>query len=63
MGGAERGAGMTDEDFKPAVGARGVSFENRIAITALVTAVVVLVPMASVLFVLEQWRAGRSPRP
>ena len=47
---------MSDEDFEPTVGARGVSFENRIAIAALITAVVVLLT-ASVLFVFEQWQS------
>jgi signal transduction histidine kinase/ActR/RegA family two-component response regulator len=53
---------MSEEDFEPTVGARGVSFENRIAIAALITAVVVLLT-ASVLFVFEQWQAeARSQR-
>jgi signal transduction histidine kinase/ActR/RegA family two-component response regulator len=49
---------MSKKDGGSSVGARGVSFENRIAISALVTAVVVLVT-ASGLFILEQWRGGR----
>jgi signal transduction histidine kinase/ActR/RegA family two-component response regulator len=46
---------MDEQETGPTVGARGISFENRIAITALVTAVVVLLA-ASVLFILEQWQ-------
>jgi signal transduction histidine kinase/AmiR/NasT family two-component response regulator len=41
------------------VGARGISFENRIAIASLVTAVVVLLT-ASALFIFEQWQAQRT---
>jgi signal transduction histidine kinase/CheY-like chemotaxis protein len=47
---------MSEEDVGPRLGARGVSFENQIAIVALVTAVVVLF-IASGLFILEQWQA------
>jgi signal transduction histidine kinase/AmiR/NasT family two-component response regulator len=43
----------------PSVGARGISFENRIAIASLVTAVVVLLT-ASALFIFEQWQAERA---
>jgi len=43
----------------PSVGARGISFENRIAIASLVTAVVVLLA-ASTLFIFEQWQAQRT---
>jgi signal transduction histidine kinase len=50
---------MTEQESGPTVGARGISFENRIAITALVTAVVVLLT-ASALFILEQWQADRT---
>jgi signal transduction histidine kinase len=49
---------MQGQDKGSGVGARGVSFENRIAIAALVTAVVVLVT-ASVLFIVEQWQSGQ----
>ncbi|MDR3514158.1 MAG: ATP-binding protein [Caulobacteraceae bacterium] len=49
---------MSEQDTGPTVGARGISFENRIAISALVTAVVVLLT-ASGLFILEQWQAER----
>jgi signal transduction histidine kinase/AmiR/NasT family two-component response regulator len=47
---------MDEEDKGSVVGARGLSFENRIAIASLVTAVVVLVA-ATCLFMLEQWQA------
>ena len=49
---------MDEEGRGPTVGARGVTFETRIAIAALLTAVVVLVA-ASALFIFEQWRAER----
>jgi len=49
---------MQGQDTGSGVGARGVSFENRIAISALVTAVVVLVT-ASLLFIVEQWQSGQ----
>jgi signal transduction histidine kinase/ActR/RegA family two-component response regulator len=49
---------MGEQESGPTVGARGISFENRIAISALVTAIVVLLA-ASVLFILEQWQAER----
>jgi signal transduction histidine kinase len=47
---------MDDEEHGSVVGARGLSFENRIAISSLVTAVVVLLA-ATGLFMLEQWQA------
>src|ERR1700750_269197 len=47
---------MDEQESGPTVGARGISFENRIAITALVTAIVVLLT-ASAMFILEQWQA------
>ena len=50
---------MSEQASAPSVGARGISFENRITIAALITAVVVLLT-ASGLFVLEQWQAERS---
>jgi len=50
---------MQGQDTGPGVGARGVSFESRIAIAALVTAVVVLMT-ASMLFIVEQWQAGQG---
>jgi signal transduction histidine kinase/CheY-like chemotaxis protein len=49
---------MDEQESGPTVGARGISFENRIAISALVTAIAVLLT-ASVLFILEQWQAER----
>jgi signal transduction histidine kinase/ActR/RegA family two-component response regulator len=49
---------MSRQETGSSVGARGVSFENRIAIAALVTAVVVLVT-ASALFIVEQWQSGQ----
>ncbi len=49
---------MSSQEAGSPVGARGVSFENRIAIAALVTAVVVLVA-ASMLFIAEQWQSGQ----
>jgi signal transduction histidine kinase/ActR/RegA family two-component response regulator len=49
---------MDEQESGPTVGARGISFENRIAISALVTAIVVLLT-ASALFILEQWQAER----
>ena len=47
---------MSEEDTGSVVGARGLSFENRIAISSLVTAIVVLLA-ATGLFMLEQWQA------
>jgi signal transduction histidine kinase/AmiR/NasT family two-component response regulator len=47
---------MNEDDTGSIVGARGLSFENRIAISSLVTAVVVLIA-ATGLFMLEQWQA------
>jgi signal transduction histidine kinase/AmiR/NasT family two-component response regulator len=47
---------MNEDDTTSIVGARGLSFENRIAISSLVTAVVVLIA-ATGLFMLEQWQA------
>jgi signal transduction histidine kinase/AmiR/NasT family two-component response regulator len=47
---------MKEDDTGSIVGARGLSFENRIAISSLVTAVVVLLA-ATALFMLEQWQA------
>jgi signal transduction histidine kinase/ActR/RegA family two-component response regulator len=55
---ADGGIRMSRQEAGSSVGARGVSFENRIAITALVTAVVVLVT-ASALFIVEQWQSGQ----
>jgi signal transduction histidine kinase/CheY-like chemotaxis protein len=49
---------MSESESGPTVGARGISFETRIAITALVTSVVVLLT-ASGLFIVEQWQAER----
>jgi signal transduction histidine kinase/ActR/RegA family two-component response regulator len=49
---------MDEQESGPTVGARGISFENRIAISALVTAIVVLLT-ASALFIFEQWQAER----
>jgi signal transduction histidine kinase/ActR/RegA family two-component response regulator len=49
---------MSRQEAGSSVGARGVSFENRIAISALVTAVVVLFT-ASALFIVEQWQSGQ----
>jgi len=49
---------MHEEDRGPTIGARGVTFETRIAIAALLTAVAVLVT-ASGLFIFEQWQAER----
>jgi two-component system, sensor histidine kinase len=52
-------ASVNDQLTGPSVGARGISFENRIAIASLVTAVVVLLT-ASALFIFEQWQAQRA---
>ena len=52
---------MDEQESGPTVGARGISFENRIAISALVTAIVVLLT-ASGLFILEQWQAEKHDR-
>ncbi len=43
----------------PTIGARGITFEHRIAITALATAIAVLA-LASGMFIFEQWRAEHS---
>ena len=50
---------MIDRVEAPTVGAKGVTFESRIAIAALATAVTVLI-LASGLFIYEQWRAERA---
>jgi signal transduction histidine kinase/ActR/RegA family two-component response regulator len=50
---------INDHSSGPSVGAQGISFENRIAIASLVTAVVVLLA-ASALFIFEQWQAQRA---
>ena len=50
---------MNDQQTGPSVGARGISFENRIAVASLVTAVVVLLT-ASALFIFEQWQTQRA---
>src|SRR3984957_4033002 len=55
---ADGGIRMSRQEAGASVGARGVSFENRIAISALVTAVVVLVT-ASALVIVEQWKSGQ----
>jgi signal transduction histidine kinase/ActR/RegA family two-component response regulator len=47
---------MGEDETSAVIGARGLSFENRIAISSLVTAVVVLIA-ASSLFMLEQYQA------
>ena len=47
---------MGDDQTSGVVGARGLSFENRIAISSLVTAIVVLIA-ATGLFLLEQYQA------
>jgi two-component system, sensor histidine kinase len=47
---------MGEDETSAVVGARGLSFENRIAISSLVTAVVVLIA-ATGLFMLEQYQA------
>jgi len=47
---------MDEDETGSIVGARGLSFENRIAISSLVTAIVVLIA-ATGLFMLEQWQA------
>jgi two-component system, sensor histidine kinase len=52
-------ASINDHSSGPSVGAQGISFENRIAIASLVTAVVVLLT-ASTLFIFEQWQAQRT---
>jgi signal transduction histidine kinase/ActR/RegA family two-component response regulator len=49
---------MGDAETEPSIGARGISFETRIAIAALLTAVAVLVTACG-LFVFEQWQAER----
>ena len=52
-------ASINDQTPGPSVGAKGITFENRIAIASLVTAVAVLLT-ASTLFIFEQWHAQRS---
>jgi signal transduction histidine kinase len=52
-------ASISEQASGPSIGARGISFENRIAIASLVTAVVVLLT-ASALFIFEQWQAQRA---
>jgi hypothetical protein len=52
-------ASINDHSPGPSVGAKGISFENRIAIASLVTAVAVLLA-ASTLFIFEQWHAQRT---
>ena len=52
-------ASKIDHIEPPTVGAKGISFENRIAVAALATAVVVLA-LACSLFIFEQWRAERA---
>jgi len=47
---------MGEDETSAVIGARGLSFENRIAISSLVTAVVVLIA-ATGLFMLEQYQA------
>ena len=47
---------MGEDESSAVIGARGLSFENRIAISSLVTAVVVLIA-ATCLFMLEQYQA------
>jgi signal transduction histidine kinase len=47
---------MGEDETSAVVGARGLSFENRIAISSLVTAIVVLIA-ATGLFLLEQYQA------
>ena len=49
---------MGEDETSAVVGARGLSFENRIAISSLVTAIVVLVA-ATALFLVEQYQAER----
>ncbi|MDR3507247.1 MAG: ATP-binding protein [Caulobacteraceae bacterium] len=50
---------MIDHEPGPMVGARGITFEQRVAISALATSIAVLL-MASGLFIFAQWRAERS---
>jgi signal transduction histidine kinase/ActR/RegA family two-component response regulator len=50
---------MSEQAPAPSVGANGISFESRITIAALITAVVVLLT-ASGLFILEQWQSERA---
>jgi signal transduction histidine kinase/ActR/RegA family two-component response regulator len=57
--GARLLASINDHSPGPSIGAQGISFENRIAIASLVTAVVVLLA-ASTLFIFEQWQAQRT---
>ena len=49
---------MGEQEIGPTVGARGVSFESRIAIASLITSIMVLA-VASVLFIFAQWQAER----
>ena len=51
--------GIDDLKPGPTVGARGITFEYRIAITALATAIAVLA-LASGLFLVEQWTIERT---
>jgi signal transduction histidine kinase len=46
---------MSERSDRPAIGARGVSFESRIAIASLTTSIAVLA-VASVMFIFVQWR-------
>ena len=48
-----------DDEQEPGLPVRGISFQSRIAVVALVTAVVVLLG-ACTLFMLQQWRTERS---
>ena len=50
---------MIDRGDAPTVGAKGITFESRIAVTALATAVVVLI-LTSGLFIYEQWSNERA---
>jgi len=50
---------MNDRGDAPTVGAKGISFESRIAVTALATAVAVLV-LACCMFIFEQWRVEQA---
>jgi signal transduction histidine kinase/ActR/RegA family two-component response regulator len=51
--------GIDELEPGPTIGARGITFEHRIAITALATAIAVLA-LASTMFIFEQWRVERS---
>ena len=52
-------AGIDELQPGPTIGARGITFEHRIAITALATAIAVLA-IASVMFIFQQWSAERA---